>query len=127
MGELVHSVRLPACNSLQAECRIKWGSTHTFKGERSFMSTQNHVADHTEMKLRAAQRALDIYTQGVREVAHQNLEVVRQTYTLGRATLLDVIAEQRRYIDIETGYTEALKQTYNAVVDIERAVGTLEH
>ena len=42
-------------------------------------------------------------------------------------SLLDVIAEQRRYIDIETGYTEALKQTYDAVVDIERAVGTLEH
>ena len=75
----------------------------------------------------ATQRALDIYTQGVREVARQNLEVVRQTYTLGRATLLDVIAEQRRYIDVETGYTEALKQTYDAVVDIERAVGTLEH
>ena len=74
----------------------------------------------------AAQRALDIYTQGVRELARQNLEVVRQTYTLGRATLMDVIAEQRRYIDIETGYTEALKQTYDAVVDIECAVGTLE-
>jgi cobalt-zinc-cadmium efflux system outer membrane protein len=75
----------------------------------------------------AAQRALDIYTQGVREVARQNLEVVRQTYTLGRATLLDVIAEQRRYIDVETGYTETLKQAYDTVVDIERAVGTLEH
>jgi cobalt-zinc-cadmium efflux system outer membrane protein len=74
----------------------------------------------------AAQRALDIYTQGVREPARQNLEVVRQTYALGRATLLDVIAEQRRYIDIETGYTEALKQAYDAAVDIERAVGTLE-
>ena len=74
----------------------------------------------------AAQRALEIYTQGVRDVAHQNLEVVRQTYTLGRATLLDVIAEQRRYIDIETGYTEALKQAYDAVVDLECAVGTLE-
>jgi outer membrane protein TolC len=49
-----------------------------------------------------------------------------QTYTLGRATLLDVIAEQRRYINIETSYTEALKQAYDAVVDIERAVGTLE-
>jgi cobalt-zinc-cadmium efflux system outer membrane protein len=75
----------------------------------------------------AVQRALDIYTQGVREVARQNLEVVRQTYTLGRATLLDVIAEQRRYIDVETGYTETLKQAYDTVVDIERAVGTLEH
>ena len=74
----------------------------------------------------ATQRALDIYTQGVREAARQNLEVVRQTYTLGRATLLDVIAEQRRYIDIETGYTEALKQVYDAAVDIERAVGALE-
>jgi cobalt-zinc-cadmium efflux system outer membrane protein len=74
----------------------------------------------------AAQRALDIYTQGVREPARENLDVVRQTYTLGRATLMDVIAEQRRYIDIETGYTEALKQAYDAAVDIERAVGTPE-
>jgi cobalt-zinc-cadmium efflux system outer membrane protein len=74
----------------------------------------------------AAQRALDIYTQGVREPARENLEVVRRTYTLGRATLMDVIAEQRRYIDIETGYTEALKQAYDAAVDIERAVGTPE-
>ena len=60
-------------------------------------------------------------------MARQNLEVVRQTYTLGRATLLDVIAEQRRYIDIEMGYTDILKQVYDAVVDMERAVGTLEH
>jgi outer membrane protein TolC len=49
-----------------------------------------------------------------------------QTYTLGCATLLDVMAEQHRYINIETSYTEALKQAYDAVVDIERAVGTLE-
>jgi len=75
----------------------------------------------------ATHRALEIYTRGVWEVARQNLAVVRQTYELGRATLLDVIAEQRRYIDIETGYTEALKQVYDVVVDIERAVGTLEH
>jgi cobalt-zinc-cadmium efflux system outer membrane protein len=74
----------------------------------------------------AAHRALEIYTQGVRDVARQNLEVVRKTYELGRTTLLDLIAEQRRYIDIETGYTEVLKQVYDAAVDIERVVGTLE-
>jgi cobalt-zinc-cadmium efflux system outer membrane protein len=75
----------------------------------------------------AAQRALDIYTQGVREVARQNLEVVRKAYELGRTSLLDLIAEQRRYIDIETGYTEALKQVYDTTVAIERAVGTTEY
>jgi cobalt-zinc-cadmium efflux system outer membrane protein len=74
----------------------------------------------------AAQHALEIYTQGVLEVARQNLEVVRKAYELGRTSLLDLIAEQRRYIDIETGYTDALKQVYDAVVDIERVVGTAD-
>jgi cobalt-zinc-cadmium efflux system outer membrane protein len=72
----------------------------------------------------ATQRSLEIYARGVRDVARQNLDVVRQTYQLGRGTLLDVITEQRRYIDIEMGYTDALKQVYNAAVEIERAAGT---
>ena len=72
----------------------------------------------------AAKRSLEIYARGVRDVSRQNLDVVRRTYGLGRGSLLDVIAEQRRYIDIEMGYTEALKQVYNATVEIERAVGT---
>jgi len=71
----------------------------------------------------AARRALDIYERGVREVAQRNLDVVRQTHSLGRGTLLDVIAEQRRYIDVEHGYTEALRQVYDAAVEIRRVLG----
>jgi len=73
----------------------------------------------------AVQRALEIYARGVRDVARRNLAVVRRTYELGRTPLLEVIAEQRRYIEIETGYTEALKQVYDSVVEIERVVGAL--
>jgi outer membrane protein, heavy metal efflux system len=58
----------------------------------------------------AAARALDIYTQGVHEVAEKNLEDMRKAYQLGRWTLLEVISEQRRYLEIEMGYTEALEQ-----------------
>ena len=75
----------------------------------------------------AAQRALTIYTRDVRDVARRNLEVVRKTYELGRISLLDLIAEQRRFIDIEMGYIVALKQVYDAVVDMERAVGTIDY
>jgi cobalt-zinc-cadmium efflux system outer membrane protein len=71
----------------------------------------------------AARRSLEIYARGVRDVARQNLDVVRRTYQLGRATLLDVIGEQRRYIEIEMGYTEALKQVYAAWVEVDRAIG----
>ena len=74
-------------------------------------------------QLAAAQRALDIYTRGVRDVAGRNLAVVRQAYELGRTSVLDVIAEQHRYIDIEMGYTESLKLVYDAHVEMERAVG----
>jgi cobalt-zinc-cadmium efflux system outer membrane protein len=71
----------------------------------------------------AARRSLEIYERGVRDVATRNLTLVRQSYELGRGTLLDVIAEQRRYIDVENGYTDTLKQVYDAAVEIARVTG----
>ena len=122
------SITLPVRNQNQGNIAAALASTTAAQRRLAFVTLtirQEVTAAFTQYD--AAQRALEIYTQGVQEVARQNLEVVRQTYTLGRATLLDVIAEQRRYIDVETGYTDALKQVYDAAVDIERAVGTLEH
>jgi len=121
------SITLPVRNQNQGNIAAAMASTTAAQRRLALVTlTIRQEVTAAFAQYEAVQRALDIYTQGVREVARQNLEVVRQTYALGRATLLDVIAEQRRYIDIETGYTEALKQTYDAVVDIERAVGTLE-
>ena len=66
-------------------------------------------------------RAAEIYRVGVRDQANANLTVVRQTYELGSKTLLDYIAEQRRFIEVETGFIDSLVETYQARVDIERA------
>lgn len=71
----------------------------------------------------AARQALELYRTGVRELAKENFAVVRRTHELGRVPLTEVIAEQRRFIEIEKGYTQALKQAYEAAVTIERAVG----
>lgn len=122
------SITLPVRNQNQGNIAAALASTTAAQRRMAFvtlMIRQEVTAAFTQYD--AAQRALEIYTHGVWEVARQNLGVVRQTYELGRATVLDVIAEQRRYIDVETGYTEALKQVYDAAVDIERVVGTLEH
>ncbi len=72
-----------------------------------------------------ARESLDIYGRGVRDQAVQNLAVIRRTYELGRNQLLDVIAEQRRLIDVETGYTEALNRYYQSCVAV-RAAANLE-
>jgi cobalt-zinc-cadmium efflux system outer membrane protein len=70
-----------------------------------------------------AQEGLRIFRDGVRGQASQNLEVVRKTYELGRTQFLDVIAEQRRFIDIEMGYTEALNRYYQAAVRVRTVTG----
>jgi cobalt-zinc-cadmium efflux system outer membrane protein len=49
---------------------------------------------------------------------------VRQTYELGSKTLLDFIAEQRRFIEVETGFIDSLLDTYLARVEIERATAS---
>jgi cobalt-zinc-cadmium efflux system outer membrane protein len=70
-----------------------------------------------------AQQAVSLYTGGIRALARQNLDVVRQTFDLGRATVFEVLAEQRRYLDIEQAYTTALREAWEARADLKRALG----
>ena len=58
--------------------------------------------------------AVALYAHDILPLARQNVSVVRQTYELGRGTVADVLGEQRRYLDIERAYTDALKQAYDA-------------
>jgi outer membrane protein TolC len=49
--------------------------------------------------------------------------VVSQTYELGRLTVFDVMSEQRRYLDVERAYTQALREAYEARTALDRARG----
>ena len=82
-----------------------------------------HEVTQNLVRFNGAEARVAVYRNGVRDQAARNLDVVRQTYSYGRTTLLDVIAEQRRYIDIETGYTDILLDAYTAHVALEQAVG----
>ncbi|WP_158791687.1 TolC family protein [Granulicella sp. L60] len=86
--------------------------------------TLRHEVAQNLVRFSGAQARVALYRAGVRDQANHNLDVVRQTYSYGRTTLLDVIAEQRRYIDIETGYTDILLDAYTARIALEQAVGT---
>jgi outer membrane protein, heavy metal efflux system len=83
-----------------------------------------HEVAQNLVRFNGAQARVALYRNGVRDQANHNLDVVRQTYSYGRTTLLDVIAEQRRYIDIETRYTDILLDAYAARVALEQAIGT---
>jgi cobalt-zinc-cadmium efflux system outer membrane protein len=70
-----------------------------------------------------AREAADTLAGGARDLALRNLDVVRQTYELGRATVFDVLAEQRRYLDFERAYTEALRSAFEARTALLKASG----
>jgi cobalt-zinc-cadmium efflux system outer membrane protein len=86
------------------------------------LAVRSEVAQN-QVRYQGAQARVAAYGSTVREQAARNLEVVRQIYSYGRITLLDVITEQRRYIDIETGYTDVLLDAYVACVALEQAIG----
>ena len=113
---------IPVRNKNQGAIAAAIAENDAAKHRREFaeLTVRNEVATAFARYQRAA-RASEIYRVGVREQASSNLDVIRQTYELGSKTLLDYIAEQRRFIDLETGYIDALLETYLARIEIQRA------
>ena len=72
---------------------------------------------------RRARQALSAYGDTTRALARRNLDVVSQTFELGRATVFDVLAEQRRYLEFERTYTATLLEAWEAHADLRRALG----
>jgi outer membrane protein, heavy metal efflux system len=70
-----------------------------------------------------AREALDLYADDVRGLARQNLTVVGQSYELGRVTVFDVMTEQRRYLDVEIAYLDALRAAFDARTALNLALG----
>jgi cobalt-zinc-cadmium efflux system outer membrane protein len=88
------------------------------------------LAAHAEVAAATARvaqstQALGAMADGV-ILARRNLDVVRQTYELGRGTLSDVLAEQRRYLEFENEYTFALREAFEARTSLEFARGELK-
>jgi len=90
--------------------------------EATRLSAQGEIAAARSRDAQA-RRALDSYGADVTALARQNLVAVRQTYDLGRGTLLDVLNEQRRYLDVERAYTDVLREAYEAHETLKTALG----
>ena len=70
-----------------------------------------------------ASRAALVTTGATVGLSARNLDVVRQAYALGRSTLTEVLAEQRRYLDVEHAHLETMKAAYDAQAALMLARG----
>lgn len=72
---------------------------------------------------RATAESLIIYSTQILPRSQDNLKSVQAAYQLGEFSTFDVINEQRRLIESETAYNEALRDYYAALAELERAIG----
>lgn len=116
------TLNLPVRNKNQGAIEAAVATAEAAKRRLEFaeLTVRREVATSYARYERAA-RAMEIFRAGVQGQSQANLDVIRQTYELGSKTLLDYIAEQRRFIEVENEFIDAVLQTYQARVEIERA------
>jgi outer membrane protein, heavy metal efflux system len=71
----------------------------------------------------AASKALLAYEQGVIQRSQDNVRVMRAAYELGHFSVTELLAEQRRLLDSQRDFTEALAEQYRSLADLQAAVG----
>jgi cobalt-zinc-cadmium efflux system outer membrane protein len=118
------TITLPVRNRNQGSIAAARAETRAVDRRRELIElTIRQEVQSAYAQYASARRGADLYARGVRDVARRNYDTIRRAYELGRGSLLDVIGEQRRYLEIEAGYTDTLKQLYDAAAEIERATG----
>ncbi len=121
------TISLPVRNKNQGAIEAALADLEAARKRREFAElTIRREVTAAYAEYERAARAMEIYRVGVKEQAGTNLEVVRQTYELGSKTLLDFIAEQRRFIELQNEYIDALLATYLARVAISRTTASAE-
>ena len=71
-----------------------------------------------------ARQAVEIFDRQVIKQAQESVATIRTSYELGEAPLLDLVQEQRRLVEIQKAFTDALKELYISRATLEQAVGT---
>ncbi|MGA9768063.1 MAG: TolC family protein [Blastocatellia bacterium] len=71
----------------------------------------------------AAKNSLTIFEQGVLDRSAQNIRSVRGAYEIGAFRVTDLLVEQRRYIDLQREFIEAMAERFRALADLQSAMG----
>lgn len=121
------NVTLPLFNRNQGA--IAEASTRRAAAEKMLdarrLAAASEVAAATA-RVRAGHEALAVFGGALLGTARRNLDVMREAYQLGRYTLLDVLAEQRRYLELEMAHSDALAEAFDAQAALRAALAGIQ-
>ena len=119
------SVEIPVFNRNQGEIASATGEKIQATRHREFLeSTIKRDVAVAYRKYRAAAESLVIYSTQILPRAEENLRAVRASYGLGEFSVFEVVNEQRRLTENVTNYNQIVRDYYNALTELETAIGT---
>jgi len=119
------TIDLPVFNKNQGQIAQAVGERTQAQRQREFLeATIKRDVALAYSRYRAAAEALTLYANQIVPRAEANLRTVRLAYSAGEFSVFEIVNEQRRLIENQTGYQDALRDYYTALTDLERALGT---
>ena len=119
------SIDIPLFNRNQGEVAAATGEKLQATRTREFL--ENAVKRDVAVafrKYRAASESLVVYSTQILPRAEDNLRSVRAAYGLGDFSVFEVVNEQRRLAENVTNYNQIVRDYYNALTELETAIGT---
>ncbi|HEX7318529.1 MAG TPA: TolC family protein [Pyrinomonadaceae bacterium] len=118
------SVGIPVFNKNQGAKAEAAAAISQATARREFLETvvRSEVTS-AYARYEAARAALTTFEQGVIQRSQENTRVIRAAYELGHFSITDLLNEQRRLVDSQRDFTEALSEQYRALADLQAAVG----
>lgn len=118
------SLTLPLRNKNQGNIEAAVAASEEARLRREFVETmiRREVAA-AYVRWEGAARVLKTYDTELLAAAQNNLRVVRSSFDLGYSRITEVLAEQRRLVEVQMSYTAALKEYYVARTELETVTG----
>lgn len=118
------SISIPVFNRNQGAKAEAEAAILQTRRRREFVETmvRSEVAS-AYARYHAAQAAIDTLREGVLAKSQQNIKAVRGAYEVGAFRITDLLVEQRRYVDSQREFIEAMAERYRALADLQAAMG----
>ena len=74
-------------------------------------------------RYQAARRSLEVFTGNVLPESRESFQIVQLAHRLGELRLLDVINQERLFLEAQLSYVVAQRDYFTALADLEAAIG----
>ena len=121
------SVTLPIFNRNQgAKAEARLAITQAQRRHEFTESVVRAEVTAAYRRYKAAQASVQTYERGVIERSEQNVQTMRAAYQVGAFRVTELLAEQRRLVDMQREMTEALAERYRSLAELRAALGIID-